>query len=219
MRSIRRSLATIVVFFLCVFSAALYAQTALQTFASADGAFQFKYPELLVRCTQQTQAEGNPGLWIPADSCESYTPVRDYPGSQGNRTLVCFAYPKDKFKDYDTFEAAAFSVAEVNGALTQKQCLSGSPDWVIDPRATAKITDINHEKFKVFEVDGVGMGHILDGKVYRNFHRNTCYELSIRMTSTNPGVFDRPPKELTQKDWDEVSDRLKQALDSFRFLK
>jgi hypothetical protein len=123
------------------------------------------------------------------------------------------------FKDFDTFEAAAFSVAEVKGAITQKECLSGSPDWVIDSRGGGKIADINHEKFKVFEVDGVGMGHILDGKVYRNFHRNTCYELSIRMTSTNPGVFGRPAKELTQKDRDEVSDRLKQALDSFRFLK
>jgi hypothetical protein len=219
MRRIRRSLATIVVFSLCALSATLCAQTAQQTFASADGTFQFKYPELLVRCMEQVHEEGNPGLWIPADSCESYTPVCDYPGSQGNRTLVCFAYPKDTFKDYDTFEAAAFSVAEVKGALTQKECLSGSPDWTIDPRASRKIAHINHEKFKVFQADGVGMGHILDGKVYRNFHRNTCYELSIRITSTNPGVFDRPAKELTQKDWDEVSDQLKQSLDSFRFLK
>ncbi len=39
------------------------------------------------------------------------------------------------------------------------------------------------------------------------------------MTATSPGVFDTPPKEFTQKDYDEVKGQLKQTLESFTFLK
>lgn len=210
----------LVAFFLCALSTPLSAQTTLQTFTSSDGTFQFKYFNLLVPCMEQRNEEGSPGWWTPADSCQAYTPVCDDPGSQGSSTLVCFAYPKAKFKDYPTFEAATFSVAEVKRAVTEKECLSGSPDWVIVTHGSGKKTaNINHVKFRVFEVDGVGLGHSLYGHVYRNFHRNTCYELSIRMASTIPGNFDGPVKEFTQKGWNEVNGQLKRALDSFSFLK
>lgn len=204
---------------LCGLPATLSAQATLQTFTSPDRTFQFKYSSLLIRCTEQRQEEGQPGSWIPEDSCQSYMPVCDDVGSQGSTTLVCFAYPKVKFKDYPTFGAAAFSVAKVKRAVTEKKCLSGSPDWVVDPHRSGKTAIINHVEFKVFGTDGVGMGHGLDGYVYRNFHRNTCYELSINMTSMSTGAFETPPKEFTQKDYNEVNGRLKQALESFRFLK
>ena len=209
----------LVALLLCGLPATLSAQATLQTFTSPDRTFQFKYPNLLVRCTEQRHKEGYPGWWIPADSCGSYLPVCDDTGSQDSTTLVCFAYPKAKFKDYPTFGAAAFSVAKVKRADTEKECLSGSPDWDIDPHGSGKTATINHVTFRVFETDGLGMSHSQDGHVYRNFHRNTCYELSIRMTSTDPGAFDTPPKEFTQEDLNEVEGRLKQALDSFSFLK
>ncbi len=209
----------LVAFFLCALSTLLSAQTTLLTFTSSDGTFQFKYSNLLVRCMDQRNEEGSPGWWTPADSCQSFTPVCDGPGSLGSSALVCFAYPKAKFKDYPTFEAATFSVAEVKRAVTEKECLSGAPDWVIVPHESGKTADINHVKFRVFEIDGVGGGHSLDGHVYRNFHRNTCYELSIRMASMSPGILDGPVKEFTQKDWNEVNSQLKRALDSFSFLK
>ena len=205
---------------LCGWSIALAAQTKLQTFTSADGMFQFKHSNLLVYCTEQRHEEGNAEVWVPADSCEAFTPVCDDPGRQGNSTtLVCFGYPKAKFKDYPTFEAATFSVAHIKSATTEKKCLDGEPDWVIDPRGSGKTVSINHERFTLFETDGVATGHGFDGHVYRNFHRNACYEVSIRIASTDSWVFGVPVKELTRKDWNEVNGRLKQALDSFRFLK
>lgn len=205
---------------LCGWSVALPSQTEHHTFTSADGVFQFKYSSLLVHCTEETHEEGNAGTWVPADSCESFTPVCDDPGRQGNSsTLVCFAYPKARFKDYPTFEAATFSVAHVKNATTEKMCLDGEPDWVIDPRKSGKALDINHERFKLFQTDGVATGHSLDGHVYRNFHRNKCYEVSIRIASTGSWVFGVPVKEFTRKDWRELNARLEQALESFRFLK
>ncbi len=140
--------------------ATLSAQDTLQIFTSPDHTFQFKYSTLLVRCTEQRHEEGQPGWWIPEDSCESYIPACDDAGSQGSATLACFAYPKAKFKDYPTFNAATFSVAKVKRAVTEKECLSGSPDWVVDPHGSGKTATINHVKFKVFEIDGAGMSHM-----------------------------------------------------------
>ena len=139
---------------------------------------------------------------------------------EGKATAVpsCFAYPKTRFKDYPTFEAATFSVSDIKSAVTEKKCLGGEPDWVIDPRESGKTVNINDVRFKLFETDGVATGHGLDGHVYRTFHRNRCYELSIRIASTGSWVFG-PVKEFTRKDWDEVNGRLKQSLDSFRFLR
>ena len=36
----------------------------------------------------------------------------DDPKSPGDLTFVCFAYPKAKFQDYPTFEAATFSAGQ-----------------------------------------------------------------------------------------------------------
>jgi hypothetical protein len=53
----------------------------------------------------------------------AYIPVGDDSGSQDSNTLVCFAYPRNKFKDSPTFEAATFSVAEVT-QVTKTSALS-----------------------------------------------------------------------------------------------
>jgi hypothetical protein len=83
---------TLIALCLCALSIPLPAQTALRTFTSPDGVFQFKHSNLLVRCTEQRHEQGYPGWWVPEESCESYTPVCEDPGSQGSSTLVCFAY-------------------------------------------------------------------------------------------------------------------------------
>ncbi len=190
---------------------------ALHTFTSPDGAFLFKYSDLLVHCIG---SKNQAGLWEPVDSCESYFPVCDDPGTQGNSTLVCFAYPRDKFEDAPTFEAATFSVADISESTTERDCLSGSPDWTVDPRGSGGIETINGVKFKVFEVGGAGMSQSLDGHVYRSFHGNKCYELSIRMATASSGAFDPGTiNEFTKEDENEVQGRLKQALNSFSFLK
>jgi|BogFormECP03_OM2_1039629.scaffolds.fasta_scaffold04315_1 hypothetical protein len=188
----------------------------LHTFTSPDDAFSFKYSGLLVRCMERkTQA----GSWEPADSCEAYFPVCDDPNSQRSRTLVCFAYPRDRFEDAGTFEAATFSVAEIKETITEKECLSGSADWDDDERRSGGNETINGVKFKTFEVGEAGMNQGVDGRVYRSFHGNKCYELSIRVATANSGAFDPGTTvEFTKEDENEVQGRLKQALDSFTFL-
>jgi len=125
-------------FVLCGLSTSLSARTKLQTFTSPDGMFRFKYSNLLVRCAEQRHEKGYAGLWIPVGPCNAYIPVCNDPGSQGSTTLVCLGYPKAQFKDYLTFEAATFSVSEIKLAVTERDCLSGSPDWVVYPPESGK---------------------------------------------------------------------------------
>jgi hypothetical protein len=187
----------------------------LNTFTSRDGVFQFKYSGLLVHCVE---SEKQAGWWEPADSCEAYFPVCDE-ADQGSNTLACIAYPREPFKDSPTFEAATFSVAEIKQATDETQCLSGSPDWVVYPPKGGETELVNGVKFKVFEVSDAGMSQGLDGRVYRSFHENKCYQLSIRMAMASSGAFDPGTiNEFTKEDWNEVHGRLKQAQDSFKFL-
>lgn len=194
----------------------LLAQAAGRTFTSRDGAFRFQYPGFLTRCTAGRREGGSPGGWTPAASCAAYFPVCDNPAG---KTLVCFAYPKSAFKSDLAFGAAAFSVAEIAKATTEPQCFTRSPDADVDSAQSGKTVEINHTAFLSFAISDAGMSHLLAGKIYRGFHGNTCYELAIRMASTNPAVFDPPARTFTARDKEKVMDALMQALNSFTFLK
>jgi hypothetical protein len=206
-------------FVLVVFSIPLLAAPrkpdSKQSFTSPNGTFKFQHSSLLLECKQSPKQAGR---WMP-DSCEAYSSVCDDSDPKVT-TIACFAYPKTKYKDFPSFEAAAFSVAEITAATTRNVCLSGSPDWVIDPRGSGRTVAINGVNFKKFEIDGVGAGNILDGYVYRSFHRNKCYELGIRLAWSNPANYDPGTiKRFTEADWEEVYGRLQRALQSFQFLK
>jgi hypothetical protein len=187
----------------------------LKTFTSPDGDFRFRYSQLLVRCRESDRQENN---WEPGDSCEAYHPVCYENGIQGSHTLACIAYPRDKFEDAPTFEAAAFVIAEIDDAKTQSDCLKGTPDWDTEPRDAPGTKTIHGVKFKAFEVGEAGMNQGMYGDVYRNFHGNKCYELSIRSAYASPSLFD-DINEFTKEDSNEVNGRLDQALESFRFLR
>ena len=194
----------------CALSITLSAQTTLQTFTSQDGVFQFKYSPVLVRCTPER------GSWVPADVCLSQDGVCDDAGSSAT-TFACFAYPKDNFKDKPTFTAAVFFVAQVGAATTQKACLEGSQYWLI---RSAQSTRINATSFKRFRISDAWTSGRQTGDIYRVFHDKKCYELGIQEASTSPGAYDAATiKEFTKRDSDEVRARLRQALDSFTFLK
>lgn len=192
------------------------AENALKTFFGSE--FRFQYASLLIPCQKKEQETGDGYYWAQ-DSCSAYFPVCDDSGSQGSTTIVCVAYPKEKFADAPTFEGAAFSVSAVEGASTESDCLGGSPDWVIAPKGTGKTATLNDVKFKVFEVGEGGMSQSVDGEVYRTFHGNKCYQLSIRIAEADSGAFDGDINEFTKEDMDEVRSRLEHARDSFLFLK
>jgi hypothetical protein len=198
--------------FICGF--ALFAQTP-RTFTSPDGEFQFQYSSVLLQCQPDPNGDGE--LWTP-DSCIAYFPVcRSY--SQGGRVLLCFAFPKARFRDYPTFEAATFVVAEIPQATNDQKCLTADPDWSQIQARPGKSVKIGRVNSKMFQLGEGGLSHSLGARVYRAFHGNTCYELSILEGWVSPGVFDFPVKKPSAADRKDLEDALQKALESFRFLK
>jgi hypothetical protein len=207
---------TLIAICFCGLSIPLSAQTTQRTFTSPDGIFQFKYSDVLVDCTSVRKQEKGTGGSIP-ESCSTEGAICDGPGS-GGAALACFTYPKEKFIDKLSFVAASFFVSEIQSAKTEKVCLKGSPDWlVIFPKAGT--TTINHVTFKTFEIGDNWAGHSQGGPAYRTFHNGTCYELGIQRVMSGAEYDPGTVKEFTKKDSSEVEGRLRQALNSFVFLK
>jgi len=140
---------TFIALCLCGLSIPLSAQTTLRTFTSPDGIFQFKYSDVLVDCMSAGKQENGTGSSVP-ESCMSQGAICDGPGSEGS-AMACFAYPKERFKDKPLFVAATFFVSEIRSAKTEKECLKGSPNWLVI-NSKAGTTTINHVTFKTFEI-------------------------------------------------------------------
>ena len=216
----------------CGLTIALYAQSALQTFTSPDGAFQFKYSPVLIRCTPQP--EGQSRSWVPADECNSQDALcGDITGS--TITIVCFARPTHKYS------AGAFFVAEVQPGdcmehwpnttckplpIKRKDCLAGSSNWwpPETPRSTTRgqSTRIDSVRAKLFRISDSWTSGGQSGDIYRVFHGNKCYELGIQeagVTSTgfDPEEFEEIEK-VAREDDKKYGPLLSQALHSFRFL-
>lgn len=83
---------------------------ALKTYTNPDGSFRFAYPDLLIECEKRQQPGGY--TWVQKE-CSAYFPTCDegIGLNQNQKTVACFAYPRNDHSDSDTFEAATFSVA------------------------------------------------------------------------------------------------------------
>jgi hypothetical protein len=178
-------------------------------FTSADGTFHFEYPASLVRCRRNPT---QPDRWGPDESCEAFTPVCSDFSGQSDGTVTCIAYPAAEMKGTN-FQAAAFSVNEIKAATTQTECLNVEEPPPHVGRANTET--VNGVTFTVVETDGVATGNLMDGYVYRNFHRNKCYELDVRIAFSNPANAD--PGMMKNFDLEMVHHRLKQVLDTFKF--
>jgi len=180
-------------------------------FTSIDGTFHFEYSSSLVRCSRNPN---QPDRWGPDESCEAFTPVcSDFSGASDG-TVTCIAYPAGGIKGTN-FQAAAFSVSELKAATTEAECLIvGKPPPHV---GTAHRETLNGVVFAVVETDGVATGNLIDSSTYRSFHRNKCYELDVRIAFSNPANAD--PATMKTFDLKIVHDRLKQVLDTFKFVK
>jgi hypothetical protein len=149
-------------------------------FTSIDGAFRFEYPASLARCGRNPTQHDR---WGPDESCEAFTPVCSDFSGQSNGTVTCIAYPAAEMKGTN-FQAAAFSVSEIKGATTEAECLKVEepPPHV----GSVRKETVNGVIFTVIETEGVATGNLIDGYVYRSFHRNRCYELDVRIAFSNP---------------------------------
>ena len=218
---------TLVTFLLCAWAIGGSAQQSLKTFTSANGLFRFQYSDLLVNCMPQQTPSGaiksgisegsQPAVSSNADSCTSQGSVCGEMGSEES-TVACFAYPKERFKDKPAFVAAAFYVSEILPAQTEDGCLKGSPDWYVI-KSDAETTTINHITFRAFEIGDNWTSGGQSGPAYRTFHNGKCYELGIQNVSSRAEYDPGTVKEFTKKDSSEVEGRLRQALNSFVFLK
>jgi hypothetical protein len=132
-------------------------------------------------------------------------------------TLVCLAYPRNKYTDTPAFEAAAFSVGVVGKIANEADCRAGSANWNVEEKG--KAVTIGGATFHVFRTSSAGMSQGFDQLIYRTFHTGKCYQLAIATAVANAKVFDPPAREMTQLDWNQVNHTLEQVRDSFAFLK
>jgi hypothetical protein len=167
-----------------------------RTFISPDHTFRFTYPRSLALCG--TESQGSP--------CVTYIPICD------ETAAACVAYRTGEYEGYN-FEGAAFSVNELPESNTESKCL-------VSKSSTAQTTLINGLEFRSSKQSSAAMGHGMSESAYRNFHRGTCYELDIRIATSNMGAHAPGTiKEFTSEDERAVQAFLGQALSSFKFLK
>lgn len=180
-----------------------------KVFTSTNRSFRFHYSPDLILCRQSS---GSSGSWSPQSSCMSYIPICGNTTGAG-RTFACVALPAKTYPG-SNFKAAAFSVSELN-LLSETDCAAGPPG----ARSSGSFT-INGTKYQGFDASDAGAGNFLDDHAYRVFHGSTCYELNLRIATTNFANYDPGSiKEFTAADKARVESHLKQVLDSFRFLK
>ncbi len=130
--------------------------------------------------------------------------------------MGCVAYPPERFKDKPAFVGATFYVSEIESAKTQKECLEGSKNWfVINSKGAT--TTINHVAYKTFEIGDNWTSGGQNGPAYRTFHNGKCYELGTQTVISR--AYDSGTVKQFTKDRSEVEGRLRQALNSFVFLK
>ena len=134
----------------------------------------------------------------------------------GYAPIACFAYPRDKYTNTSSFEAATFSVEIINHIATVKDCVSAPPDEVFRRRDAEVI--LHGIKFAVFEFGEAGMSQAVSGDVYRVFHGGRCYQLGVNVATANAQTFDPPAKEFARQDRRAVRSPLDAARASFRFL-
>ena len=177
-------------------------------FTNPDGTFTFSYARSIVKCARDPKQSD---WWIPAESCEAYTPVCSHFDGSGDNTIVCVSYPAATMKGTN-FEAAAFSVNRIN-AHTMDECLN-----IAEPTVRTRRTEkVNGVTFTVFEIADAGLGNGSSGEAYRSFHRNMCYELDITLAFADIGDFD--PGTVREFDYKTVYRSLKSVLNTFQFLK
>ena len=216
----------------CGLSIAPSAQSALQTFASPDGAFRFKHSPVLIRCTPK---EGQLDFWVPNGQLDvpNGCICDDHAGST---VIVCFTYPGRSEHFF-----SAFFVAEVRPGecmehwpnttcrplpIKQKDCLAGSWTWWPPeaPRSARRgqNTRIDSVRAKLFRISDSWMSGGQAGDIYRVFHGNKCYELGIQKRGVTSTAFDPEEFEKIEKvakeDDEKYGRLLSQALHSFRFL-
>jgi hypothetical protein len=183
------------------------------TFTNSDGAFRFVYPTDFEVCTGGKIHLCN----------HSFMPVC------APDALVCVVYPAEEFKD-TSFEAASFQAREIvtkQEMMTADVCVtpyprkdgdrvSRWPEFLISAERPDEM--IGGVKFVHGENGGAATGHSIGIELYRTFHKERCFELSVSEAGTNPNVSDPPLKTLTTTQQKKLDKTMSDILHSFRFI-
>ncbi len=137
----------------------------------------------------------------------SYIPVCD------TETLVaCFYYARQEYQDTN-FEAAGLSVNLIENSSSDTCNVS---ELIITE--TPKTREINGVTFDT-GIGGVGaLGHQATDYVLRTFHRGTCVEVKVTITTSEYANY--PPgtvREFTDSDREKVLDLFDRILATLRF--
>jgi hypothetical protein len=171
-------------------------------FTGTDGAFQFSYPSDLQVCTA--------GNIAPCISPYYIAPCE-------NDAIVCVVYPAKRFEG-TSFSVAAFQVRAIHTErerMTPDVCVTPYPadssagvsEWPVFLISARRPAEIIGGVLFVHEIAGeAAMSHSSSVDLYRDFHRQKCYELSLSEAGTNstPPMKTLPPAQ--QKDVDSFSD-------------
>jgi hypothetical protein len=185
-------------------------QKSSHMFTAPDGTFRFSYSRALVLCRKNPNQTNR---WKPDNSCNAYTAVCSDFSCDSSGTVACIAYPANRMKGTN-FEAAAFSVNELKKVVAESECIKLDEP---PPHRNVKDETVNGITFKVAESDGIAAGNFIDGHVYRTFHDGKCYELDIRIASSN--IANHESGSVKSFDLGKVQRTLKPAVASFTFLK
>jgi hypothetical protein len=183
-----------------------------RTFTNSDGAFRFVYPADFQVCTR-----------AKVDPCnQSFIPVCE------PDAFVCVVYPAKPFKD-TSFGAASFQVREIlaeDEMMTADVCVtpystkygdkvSDFPSFLISAEHPVEL--IGGVQFLHGVTGGAATSRSISIDLYRAFHKQRCFELSVSQTGTDPNVSDPPMKTLTPAQGKKLDEGMKLILHSFRF--
>ena len=183
------------------------------TFTAPDASYRFSYPNAFEVCTK--------GKIQPC--VKSMIPVCDLDA------LACVIYPVKQFGN-SNIGGAAFQVREImvsSEEMTADICVTpyprdhGTPvqypDFLIS--AEHPLEMIGGVRFIHGTRDGVATGSSIRVGLYRAFHNQRCFELSVSQTGTDPSLSDPPQKTLTSAQQEKLNSTMSHILHSFRFTR
>jgi hypothetical protein len=148
----------------------------------------------------------------PLTSSAEMTSLGYIPTCDPDHAVVCFPY--DPMEHVDTnFESAAFSVHLRDDIETEAECLAPQP-----AESASGAVAIGGTVFSSFQFGDAAMSHRLEGRNYRAWYGNDCYELATRIATSVFEVWEAGSiREFTANDELAVRMVLEAMLKSFRF--
>jgi hypothetical protein len=179
-----------------------------KTFTDVQNGFIYKYPadfEMKSKLTfEQKQTIGS---YIPICNDPS-----DYDNLANYHTIACTYYIGALYKNTN-FEAAGLSVNKQTD-LVKNECLKTEFN---NGQPTAPVV-INGTTFYFDYGGGVGMGHGSSDEIYRTFHNNSCYVITLRVVSNNSNTnMDIRPQVGEFKGTDTLFTSMRTILSTFTF--